>query len=343
MVGTTFGELHEAVPTGATVLDCSTDRIEILDVNEQFCELTGYPRAELIGREWSVITGSETDPDHLETVQSALENHEAATVELQCYRNDGTTFWNRMQLSPDVDNSQSPRYLCLHEDVTSRREQIRELKRQNERLEEYATTVTHDLRNPLNIALTRVELAKRMEDPEQLSDAMAALERMDSLIESTLAASRGSTGNTERNVDLSTVAQNAWKTVDSDGATLNIEVDAEVMANESRLQQLFENLFTNAVTHGTDGVTVTVGQLDPITTSLRDTGELSGFYVADDGGGFPDHMLDQRETASIGELSEDGHGLRIVESIVDDHDWQLYLSESSEGGARFEINGVTTA
>ncbi|MFB6078318.1 MAG: sensor histidine kinase, partial [Halarchaeum sp.] len=102
-----------------------------------------------------------------------------------------------------------------------------------------------------------------------------------------------------------------------------------VLADPSRLGQLFENLFRNAVEHGGDDVTVTVGDLD------------DGFYVEDDGPGIP---ADEREVVFepgySNEADGTGLGLAIVEQTAAGHDWTLTVSESSAGGARFEITGV---
>jgi signal transduction histidine kinase len=103
-----------------------------------------------------------------------------------------------------------------------------------------------------------------------------------------------------------------------------------VLADESRLRQLFENLFRNAVEHGGPGVAVTVGPL-----------EGRGFYVADDGPGIPADERDRvRETGYTTADGGTGFGLSIVESIADAHGWGMRLVESETGGARFEFTGV---
>jgi signal transduction histidine kinase len=64
-------------------------------------------------------------------------------------------------------------------------------------------------------------------------------------------------------------------------------------------------------------------------------------YVADDGCGIP---ADAREAifASGYTTAEEGtgFGLAIVGEIVEAHGWTIDVTESTEGGARFEIRGV---
>ncbi len=67
----------------------------------------------------------------------------------------------------------------------------------------------------------------------------------------------------------------------------------------------------------------------------------SGFYVADDGAGIPPS---EREKVFRGGYSTAGRGtglgLSIVEEIATAHGWEVAVTESADGGARFEITGV---
>lgn len=101
------------------------------------------------------------------------------------------------------------------------------------------------------------------------------------------------------------------------------------MGDRSRLQQLLENLIRNSIEHAGEEVTVTVGALE------------DGFYVEDDGPGIPADERDE-EFAAGHSTSEGGtgFGLRIVQQVVEAHDWSIQLTEGSDGGARFEITGV---
>jgi signal transduction histidine kinase len=126
----------------------------------------------------------------------------------------------------------------------------------------------------------------------------------------------------------------AWDVVAhaGDGANLRYGDDDRsltIEADDDRLQQLLENLLSNAIEHGGPGATVTVGRLD------------DGFYVEDDGPGIP--WDDRGEVFTAGYTTAEegtGLGLRIVKQVADAHVWDISVTDGSAGGARFEITGV---
>lgn len=214
-------------------------------------------------------------------------------------------------------------------DVTEREAYRRELERQNDRLEQFASMVSHDLRNPLTVAQGRVTFLREEDDNEHLAATTRALDRMEVLIGDVLALARQGQPIAEREaVTLAVVARDAWEVVESGEATLSLEGDGTFLADATRLQQLLENLFRNAIEHGGDDVAIRVGVLDGNT----------GFFVADDGTGIP--VADREAVLESGfSTSRDGTGLglAIVAEIVAAHDWQVRVTESEGGGARFEI------
>jgi signal transduction histidine kinase len=143
-----------------------------------------------------------------------------------------------------------------------------------------------------------------------------------------LAQSGNSVGPTEP-VTLSELAENCWRTTSSADATLAVETDQTISTDQSRLQQLFENLFRNAVNHGGGEVTVTVGEI------------ADGFYVADGGAGIPEEERDDIFEAGYSTADDGtGFGLAIAKEIVEAHGWEIRVTDSETGGARFEITGV---
>ncbi|WP_257299659.1 PAS domain-containing protein [Haloarchaeobius sp. FL176] len=204
------------------------------------------------------------------------------------------------------------------------------LQRQNERLDQFASVVAHDLRNPLTVAMGYLDVAAETGDPAHFEEIELAHDRMERLIEDLLTLARGETTvEASEQVDIAAVATEAWGYVDTDEATLDIAADVSVVTGDAgRLTQLFENLFRNAVEHGGEDVRITV-------TPLTDA---DGFAVTDDGGGIPP---DRRESVFEHGVTTNeqgtGFGLAIVEDIAEAHGWTVAATEGDEGGARFEF------
>jgi len=235
------------------------------------------------------------------------------------------------------------------------------VEQRNERLDEFAAVVAHDLRNPLSVASGRLELARMDRDSEHLETAATAIERMETLIDRTLTLARsGHVISDTEAVDLAELVDSCWDAVPTGDAALENEATAVIDADPDRLRHLFENLFRNAVEHGSTGNrTQSDDSVEHGSTRSRpgadDTIERAGtdmtirvgameggFYVADNGSGIPpakrDAVLDDGYTTTDG---EGGLGLAIVQRIVEAHGWEIDVTESDGGGTRFEITGVT--
>ncbi|MFC6863163.1 PAS domain S-box protein [Halomicroarcula sp. GCM10025817] len=227
--------------------------------------------------------------------------------------------------------------MAVAQNITDRTHAREALEERNRRLDEFAAVVSHDLRGPLNVAMGRLELARQDCRSDHLDPLERAHERMEELVESllTLARQGQPIGETSA-AALETVAQECWATVATGPARLRVDGDCRFQADDSRLRQLLENLFRNAVEHGPgeeDGtVTVRVGALP------------DGFYVEDDGVGLTDlQATDIFERAVTTKANGTGFGLTTVGEIVAAHGWSVEARDGDDGGFRVEITGVETA
>ena len=221
----------------------------------------------------------------------------------------------------------------LWDDVEPLIELIRdkeELERQNKRLDEFTRIVSHDLKNPLHSLTLALDQAEMTGDPEDFERCWRAIDRMDELIDDLLKLARhGETVVEPEAVDLSSMSITAWESIDIERATLEIETDTAILADANRLEELLVNLFENAIIHGGKDVTVGVGDLP------------EGFYVEDDGPGIPADSRD--DVFNAGYTTTDGgtgFGLSIVSTIAEAHGWEVSVTDSLSGGARFEITEV---
>ncbi|MEA5409817.1 PAS domain S-box protein [Haloarculaceae archaeon H-GB2-1] len=305
----------------------------ILRANETALEFGGLDRSDVVGdllwkTEW--FSDDDGTADRVrELVRRAGEGEFVRThIDVCGPENVARTDFS---IKPVSDETDAVVFLVTEaRDVTELTKRERELERQNERLDEFASVVSHDLRNPLTVAFGSLDLARTTGDRADFDRVRAALDRMQVLIEDLLTLAReGQRVEQSRVVALDEQVRAAWETVPSDDATLEVVLDEYcVTADVGRLQQLLENLLSNAVRHGGADVMVRVGPL----------ADERGFFVADDGPGIPKKKRDAVFDHGFSTCAEGtGLGLAIVRGIVEAHGWTIDVCESDLGGARFEI------
>lgn len=322
------------VENGSDAIVSIDEQSRILFANRSVERVFGYEPDELVGEPLTTIMPERFRDAHHAAIEAYLRTGERTldwqNVELPAQHKDG----HEVQLSITFEEHRYEGqrvFSGIMRDVTERVERENELQRQNEQLERFASIVSHDLRDPLQTAKADVAILDSQYENEPLLDELDdTLDRMDELIEDvlTLAKQGKSIGDTAR-VPLERVVEDAWATAGTDEATLDIEGNLlAVKADRERFETLLQNLFRNAVEHVGDDVTVRVGLLS------------GGFYVEDDGPGFPEDAMD--DLFEYGFTTSDagtGFGLSIVEQIADAHGWSVEAM-NGEDGARFEFRDV---
>ena len=319
------------VENGSDAIVSIDEESTILYANQSVERVFGYEPSELIGERLTVLMPDRFHGEHFDAVDMYLDSGERQldwnSIELPAVHREGHEI--PLSITFEEHSYEGERIFSgIMRDICRRVERERKLQRQNERLEKFAGVVSHDLRDPLQAARATTALARAGEE-EALDELDEIYERMDDLIGDVLTlAKRGETVGETEDVRPGTVAEDAWSTAGSEAATLDVEPELPALAADpERLRALFENLFRNAVEHGAEDVTVTLGGLD---------GE-AGFYVADDGAGLPEDDGELFEAGYTTTEGGTGFGLAIVGEIARAHGWEVTATESKAGGARFEV------
>ncbi len=326
---TNYRELFEKTDVGLAITDPETGRL--LETNQAYADIAGHDREDVIGEPPDNLTpddspDTETNADRL--ITRAIEDGPQSSEWLRETEN-GDERWMTVTLTPATLDDQQ-RVLVSVEDITERKERELQLRRQNDRLSEFTSVVSHDLRNPLNIASGRLEFVADECDSPHLQDVADAHGRMEQLIDDLLMFARaGSEALDYRTIDLRRLLEECWETLQSCEASLVVETERTVRADRDRLRQLLENLLANALEHGRAGVSVTIGDL------------ADGFYIEDDGPGIPKPDRDDIFEAGYSTSREGtGFGLGIVEEVAEVHGWDVRVTDGTGSGARFEVTGV---
>lgn len=327
-----------------TIVETIDDGVYVLDedgrlvyVNRSYAEMKGVDKDELIGTEidrW--VDGDILERSRELVAEIERGDRDIGTIEYEFRTANGDLIPAELRFtSIEFDDGTSGRVGAIR-DISKRKERDRELERQNERLESFASVVSHDLQGPLNVAMGRLDLAReRCTDDEvdaHLETVERAHDRMMTLIDDLLTLTRSGRQIDEvESIDPAAVVEACWRTIDLGDTELLVEFDRPIRADRNRFQQLLENLFRNAIQHGGEDVTIRVGELE----------DRPGLFFEDDGPGFDDENS-ERVFESGFTTSENGHGfgLAIVKEIVEAHGWSIRATERDGGGARFEITGV---
>lgn len=202
------------------------------------------------------------------------------------------------------------------------------LREERERLDRFASVISHDLRNPLEIAMLYLQRARQTHNEADFETAAGGLERMERMINDLLTLARsGATVETREPAAIERLVRDAWETIRTDDATLVVDSGDVIECDPSLVRNLLENLFRNAVEHNDPPTTVRVGMLT----------DDEGFYVEDNGSGIPESDRDRVLEHGFSGGNTTGFGLSIVVDIIDAHGWDITVTNGRDGGARFEI------
>lgn len=348
-----------------TLVQCSADLIAVADEDGVFLHyspsatrILGYESDDLIGESAFSYIHPHDREEVYELYKGMVDDPEVTTqrAEFRFRTADDDWVWLEAHGS---NRTESPidGYVINARDISERKTLEQELQREKRQVQQFVSIIAHDLRNPLTIATTYLDTAVASGNVSLLEVVDEELERMERIVTNTLSTTQ--VDLVEQNADfvaVSSVAKPVWESVSGGRGRLSIVEDVQIEADERQLAWLFSNLFHNAIEYGGD-VHVEIGPLvapredenengngNGNGNEPTDTGDLDGFYVADDGPGIP---KDRRERVFEAGYTTDptktGLGLAIVRAVAIAHRWTCRITEGDQRGARFEFSGVETA
>lgn len=340
--------LLEAAPTAIMLVD-SERRIKF--VNRRTEELFGYRREELVDELIDILVPVRVRERHAEQVQCYFTSPVARAMgvgrDLSGCRKDGSEFPIEIGLTP-VSTNEGTQTLASIIDITARRQFEDELRRSNAELEQFAHIASHDLQEPLRMVASFTELlAERYGGKlDETADryirfAVDGAHRMQQLVADLLSYSRVGRDNTPRTrVDLKAVLADVWSSLgaarqSSPGATIRIGDLPSVVAAESQMRQLFQNLVGNSLKFRGDAppeIDVSASRVDGgWEVAVKDNG--IGFDRSDSERVF--QMFQRLHGRSAYEGS--GIGLAIAKRIAESHGGRIRVDSAPGEGSTFYV------
>ncbi len=350
------------------LLESATDAMMIIDregriiiANPTIEQLFGYPRQELIGKSMEILLPERFRNSHHNQLTNYFIQPSAramgAGMELLGLRQDGNEFPVDVSLSP-LETEQGLLVMATIHDITRRKQAeeqrdrlLRELESANEELKNFGYVVSHDLKAPLRAIGSladwlSTDYADKFDDEgkEHMRLLISRVRRMDSLIDGILQYSRvGRVKEVAVAVDLNRLVHEVIDLLDP---PKNIAISVEnslptIMAEPTRIQQVFQNLISNATKY----MDKPEGEIH-IASSAE--GRQWKFSITDNGPGIDQQHFEKifqlfQTLAPRDRVESTGVGLALVKKIVEMYGGRIWLESTVGRGSTFFFTLPRTA
>ncbi|SDS21866.1 PAS domain S-box protein [Gramella sp. MAR_2010_147] len=329
------------------LLEVSNEGIVLL-ANQSFTDLSGYDQEELLGKSVSEVFNYQEESDRVQNFMN-LGMFISEPFEVKIKTKTGKKRYWLVSGAPNFDiNGEQQGFILIHLDITRQKNLeiqkerlLQNLERQNEQLNEYAHIVSHDLKSPLRnisalLSWTKEDFRNQLgeESLTNLDLMQTRIEKMDHLIENILKYSSIDSDRVDnRRIDLNTLLEEVQEML---YVPKHIEISVckplpEIVADATRMQQLFQNLLGNAINYSNkkDG---------RIEIDHTQNGSAYIFSVKDNGIGIApeDHDKIFKIFRSLGNNDmSSGIGLSIVKKIIELYNGKIWLESEIGKGTTF--------
>jgi PAS domain S-box-containing protein len=353
--GAKYRGLLEAAPDAMVVVNSEG---EIVLLNLQAEKQFGYHRDELLGQKVKNIIpegfAERLIADGLRSAEDALAQQIGTGIELIGLRKDGSEFPIEIMLSP-LESAEGILVTAAIRDITARKmaeahllRKMEELNRSNEELGHFASIASHDLQEPLRMVASYTQLLSKRykgkldsDADEFIAFAVDGASRMQQLIQDLLAYSRVETkgrdlldASSEKALQQALV--NLRSAIAESGALVTHDPLPTVLADETQLIQLFQNLIGNAIKYQNPGVP----QIH--ISAARNDEKKWLFSVRDNGLGIDPQYFERifgmfQRLHKRDEFAGTGIGLAICRKIVERHGGSISVESQPGQGSTFRF------
>ena len=330
------------------IITMGEDRL-IQSFNAAAVQMFGYEPEEVLGRNVNMLM---PEPYHLEHdgyVSHYLETGEKRIMgsrrELTGRHKSGATFPIELSIS-ETQARDGRLFTGMVHDITTRKEAEEELLRSNENLEQFAYMASHDLKEPLRMVSSYVQLLEKRYggkldgDAHQfIAFAVDGATRMRQLIDDLLEYSRIGTRGvplapTDSAEVLRAVRENLRLAIEESGASVTQDATLpKVLADGSQLAQVFQNLIANAIKfRGAEPPRIHVG-------ARFENGQWT-LSVSDNGIGIAEKFLESvfvifKRLHTREQYEGTGIGLAMCKKIIERHGGRIWVQSEPGRGATF--------
>lgn len=352
-----------------TILVTDTDgKIEY--TNKKFSEISGYSKEEVIGKTPGILKSGETPSAEYDQLWKTIKMGIEWRGEIQNRKKSGELYWEHGSILPlKNQNDEIIKFISIKQDISESREiddevdhlmaemdslmmkldlKNHELSAKNEELDNFAHTVAHDLKSPLaTLGSYLLLLKKKMESKDNFEQETTYLEgmekslyRMSNMINVLLSYS--SIGRVLENVETLKFNKLVEETlfilapaIDNRKVKIDhIKSDVEIQGDDSLLEEVFQNLISNAIKYIGDN-----NESPRVEIGVQQHGQ-NVFYVKDNGMGIKEAYLSKLFDLFV-RLPETRHiegtgvGLAAVKRIIQSHNGRIWVESTPGEGSTF--------
>jgi len=341
-----------------SILETSNEGIFIGDTlgiinfaNSKMANMLGYSIEELVGTD----ARSFVDKNELKKVEEKFEERKKGIVdkyELKFRRKNGEPLWTLVKASPIYNqNGIITNILSLYTDITKRvnadeklKNTMIELERSNKELEQFAYITSHDLREPLRMITSFLQLIERRYKDQLDADvnefieyAVDGAKRLDALIQDILIYSKVTKKRQLSKVNFNRIIEKVYinliSSINETDAEITYDLLPTLITDESLMIQLFQNLIANAIKYRSE-------EKPKIHISAKKEGYQYIFSVKDNGIGISKKYLEKIFTIfqrlhTNEEYEGTGIGLAIAQKIIHQHNGKIWVESEPGKGSTF--------
>jgi len=343
-----FSTIFNQAPSGIALIDSFTGTF--YEVNPRYAEIAGRTIEEMTTIDWMSIT-------HPDDVQEDLDNMALLNagkipgfrMDKRYIRPDGSIVWINMTIAPlKMEKDISPRHLAMIDDITERKEFEEELKRSNTDLEQFSYAVSHDIRQPLRMISSYLQLIEMglagqldSEKRDYFNFAIDGAKRIDQMLVALLEYSRvGKMGEPPTWIESRAVLDEALQFIQpaiaEAQARLNITGEwPRILVSHDEILRLLQNLIGNAAKYRI------AGRIPEITVSSGMVRNEWHLCVADNGVGIIPNQIKRlfqvfQRLQSRAAYEGTGIGLALCRKIAEHHKGRIWAESAGEGlGSKF--------
>ena len=335
-------DIDYALDQSAIVATTDT-RGAITYVNDKFCQISKYSRAELLGQDHRLINSGHHPKEFIRTLWVTIANGQIWRGEIRNRAKDGSIYWVDTTIVPFLDARGKPfKYMAIRYEITERKRTEELLREQAAlaRLGQMAAVVAHEVKNPiagirgaLQVIASRMDSESR--DRSIIGDIIARLDALNGVVQDLLVFARPRAVRSEP-VDLRSLVAGTADLIMRDPAMRGLRIrvadtNAIARADSEQLQIVFHNILTNAAQ--------AMGGTGDVDVDIRRTSDEWTLTFADRGPGMPQEVREKAfEAFFTTKHRGTGLGLPTARRIVEAHGGRIEIDAPAAGGTVVSIS-----